>query len=121
VECRLFTGRTHQARVHLASVGAPVLCDREYGRRERFTDGDVRAALGWMLRGEPLPARGGQGRALLERQGLHAWQLGFAHPITGQPLHFTAELPADMAAVLAPFRAARQGDASPKEKTDKRS
>ncbi len=110
VECRLLTGRTHQARVHLASVGAPVLCDRDYGRRERFTDGDVRAALAWMLRGERIPATAGQGRTLLERQGLHAWQLGFRHPGTGEALHFTAPLPADMAAALEPFRAARRGE-----------
>lgn len=114
VECRLFTGRTHQARVHMAFVGAPILCDRDYGRREVFTDGDVRAALACMCRGEKPPARAGQGAVILDRQALHAMELGFRHPASGQSLHFTAELPADMLSVLAPFRAVRQkGDCGP--------
>lgn len=109
VECRLFTGRTHQARVHMAFVGAPIICDRDYGRREVFTEGDARAALALMCRGEKLPTRAGQGAVLLNRQGLHALELCFHHPVSGEALRFTAELPADMLAVLGPFRAARQG------------
>ena len=66
VQCRLFTGRTHQIRVHLASLGHGLLGDLVYGRR-----------LG------------------MERQMLHAWQLGFVHPKSGQPLLFTSPLPED--------------------------
>jgi 23S rRNA pseudouridine1911/1915/1917 synthase len=66
VQCRLFTGRTHQIRVHLAHLGHGLLGDLVYGSR-----------LG------------------MERHMLHAWQLGFAHPKTGRPLLFTSPLPED--------------------------
>lgn len=108
VECRLLTGRTHQARVHLAHLGSPVLCDRDYGRREIFTTADVDRALALLRHGAvpsgPVPP----GRTLLARQGLHAWRLSFAHPRDGRRLAFEAPLPDDMAAVLAPLRAARE-------------
>jgi len=75
VECRLETGRTHQIRVHLASIGHPVVGDAQYG--------GVRAAL----------------RAA--RPMLHARQLGFAHPRTGERCDFTSELPTDFATLVA--------------------
>ncbi|MFH1086073.1 MAG: RluA family pseudouridine synthase [Chloroflexota bacterium] len=79
VEAQLITGRTHQIRVHLASVGHPVVGDRVYGpRRARIT---------------------------APRQMLHAWRLELAHPVTGAPLAFEAPLPPDMAAVLERLRA----------------
>jgi len=74
---RLETGRTHQVRVHLASIGHPVLGDRVYGGRRAA--GDARA-----------PAR----------QALHAAVLGFAHPRTGAELRFESPLPPDLAAAL---------------------
>jgi 23S rRNA pseudouridine1911/1915/1917 synthase len=81
VECRLETGRTHQVRVHLASIGHSLLGDPVYGRcppRLR----PVLSALGF------------------RRQALHAAQLGFIHPIDGRPLHFTSPTPVDMAMLL---------------------
>lgn len=72
VRCRLLTGRTHQVRVHLAARGWPILGDRVYG-----------------LGAEAFP-----------RQALHAWELDLEHPSTGRPMHFTAPLPPDMAAVV---------------------
>jgi len=66
VECNLFTGRTHQIRVHLKHIGHPLCGDALYGKRGEFS-----------------------------RQMLHAWKLGFAHPRTGEALHFIAPLPAD--------------------------
>jgi 23S rRNA pseudouridine1911/1915/1917 synthase len=69
LRCNLHTGRTHQIRVHAAYVHHPLIADTIYGGR---------------------PAGG------LERQGLHAERLAFAHPITGQELAFEAGLPADM-------------------------
>ena len=108
VECRLMTGRTHQARVHLAHVGAPILCDRDYGRRDVFTTGDLVRAVA-VFRGQASPAPATlPGSPVLERQGLHAWRLSFRHPVSGRELSFEAPLPADMLSVLAPLRAARE-------------
>ena len=72
VEARPRTGRTHQIRVHLASVRHPVVGDATYGRS----------------------AEG------LSRQFLHAHHLGFTHPASGQNIRFTAELPSDLRSYL---------------------
>jgi len=90
IECQLETGRTHQIRVHLASIGHPLVGDKTYG-------GDrPRIAL--------LSSRIAQvAHRLLEkmpRQALHAYLLGFQHPITGQELLFSAPMPADMAEAI---------------------
>ena len=77
IECRLETGRTHQVRVHCASIGHALLGDPVYGRTPK--------ALRPLL--ERLDFR---------RQALHAARLGFRHPITGETLDFCAELPGDM-------------------------
>lgn len=73
VRCTLQTGRTHQIRVHMASLGHPLVADGVYGG---------------------APAAG------LQRQGLHAFRLAFVHPVTGQALEFHAPLPPDMAQAL---------------------
>ena len=90
VGLRLETGRTHQARVHLAGAGFPVAGDVMYG--------------------PAAPRRGGgpAGAALrrLERPGLHAAEIAFAHPATGEPARFTAPLPDDLRQTLAALRAA---------------
>lgn len=90
------TGRTHQIRVHLASIGCPVLCDRLYGGRAKITLGELRRQVD-----EELP--------LLERQALHALRLKLAHPGSGEPLEFHAPLPDDLTRVLAALRAHRSG------------
>ena len=77
IECRLETGRTHQVRVHCASIGHALLGDPVYGR----TPSRLRPVL------KDLG---------FERQALHATSLGFEHPVTGKWLEFTSELPADM-------------------------
>jgi 23S rRNA pseudouridine1911/1915/1917 synthase len=82
------TGRTHQIRVHLASIGCPVLCDRLYGGRAILTRGEL------SRHPEDLDL-------LLERQALHARRLKIAHPETGEPLEFVAPLPEDLNRVLA--------------------
>lgn len=89
------TGRTHQIRVHLASIGCPVLCDRAYGSRARLSRGELRRRLE-------------DDATLLERQALHAHRLRLTHPDTGAPLQFEAPLPDDIRqtlAALAEFRA----------------
>jgi len=89
------TGRTHQIRVHLASIGCPVLCDRQYGSRAQITRGE--------LSRQPEDAE-----VLLPRQALHALRLKIAHPTTGEPIEFTAPLPADILGVLAALREFRR-------------
>ncbi|NKJ41936.1 RluA family pseudouridine synthase [Novosphingobium sp. SG720] len=81
VECRLETGRTHQVRVHLASIGHSLLGDPVYGRAP--------------VKIRPILARIG-----FARQALHAAELGFIHPISGEALHFTSSTPVDMTELI---------------------
>jgi 23S rRNA pseudouridine1911/1915/1917 synthase len=77
LECDLETGRTHQIRVHLASIGHPIEGDAAYA---------------------------GRGPRLLERQALHAWKLAFEHPRTGKIARFESPIPADFRALLDSLR-----------------
>lgn len=86
VECRLETGRTHQVRVHLASIGHALLGDPVYGR-------------------PPPRLRPLLDRLSFRRQALHAAELGFVHPIHGSPVHFVSPTPVDMGELLVELRA----------------
>jgi 23S rRNA pseudouridine1911/1915/1917 synthase len=85
VECRLETGRTHQVRVHMASIGHPLLGDPVYGRN-RPEHRDVLAKLDF------------------KRQALHAAYLGFIHPVTSVAMAFKSKLPQDMQALFIALR-----------------
>ncbi len=90
VEFRLETGRTHQIRVHLSSLGHPLLGDPLYGGRRRLSSV------------EPLLLR--QGLEGLRRQALHAASLGFVHPVTGETLEFSSPIPEDIEEAIALLR-----------------
>ena len=90
-EVELETGRTHQIRVHMAHIRAPLLGDPVYGGRPRLppaASDELRAAL--------------QG---FKRQALHAHRLAFEHPATGEELVFESPLPADIVGLAALLRA----------------
>jgi len=89
LELALETGRTHQIRVHLASLGHPVLGDAIYGTGARRWPG--RPALEQAMRAFP-------------RQALHAAQVRFRHPTHGDCMTFSSPVPTDMAALLAQLR-----------------
>jgi 23S rRNA pseudouridine1911/1915/1917 synthase len=76
-ECRLETGRTHQVRVHMASLGHPLLGDPVYGRT-RPAHRELLKSLGF------------------QRQALHAAELGFVHPVSKENLSFKSPLPSDI-------------------------
>ena len=78
VRVRLETGRTHQIRAHFAAIGHPVVGDGRYGGGSRYG---------------------------LKRQFLHSAKLGFRHPVSGESLEFTSDLPPDL---LVALEAARQ-------------
>jgi 23S rRNA pseudouridine1911/1915/1917 synthase len=82
VECRLETGRTHQIRVHMASIGHPLVGDPVYGKRKSV---DAR-----------LDA--------FSRQALHAWRLALVHPATGAEVSWESPLPADFSSLLSALR-----------------
>ncbi|MBI3412354.1 MAG: RluA family pseudouridine synthase [Planctomycetes bacterium] len=84
VECRLETGRTHQVRIHLGERGTPLCGERVYDRP---------------VHGQPLPDGSGATRLML-----HAATLSLEHPITGKQMNWAADLPGDMATLLARFR-----------------
>lgn len=90
VEVKLGTGRTHQIRVHFASVGHPVLGDRTYGKKTEIE----------------LEINKKRKRISFQRQMLHAGLLGFRHPVTGEYLEFSCPLPEDMRRKMLELEAA---------------
>jgi 23S rRNA pseudouridine1911/1915/1917 synthase len=89
VQVAIYTGRTHQIRVHLSAIGHPIVGDPLYGGVRRRVAGDLRAVQ------------------RLERPFLHASSLSFTHPADGRRMSFASPLPADLQQVLDDLRARR--------------
>ena len=94
VECRLETGRTHQIRVHMKSIGHPLFADEKYGGMEILKG----------LRTQKYSQYIHNCFALCPRQVLHAKTLGFTHPRTGERMFFNSPLPTDIAALIDKWR-----------------
>jgi len=86
------TGRTHQIRIHLASIGHPVVVDGIYGSGDPLCLSEFKK--------DYRPKRNGEERPLIARQALHCYRIGFTSPETSRPLTLEAPLPRDFAVLL---------------------
>ena len=85
IQCKLETGRTHQIRVHMSSLGYSIIGDDLYGKtisKKRYKNNSLKEKLKLV--------------ESFERQALHATKLSFEHPITKKYLNFSSDLPQDM-------------------------
>jgi 23S rRNA-/tRNA-specific pseudouridylate synthase len=92
LECKPKTGRLHQIRVHLSAIGYPLLVDPDYGSNAEFKLSTIKKKFNVGKNQEERP--------LLIRTPLHSSSLEFTHPLTGESVKFTAEMPKDMSATI---------------------
>ena len=103
----LETGRTHQIRVHMKTIGHPVIADSEYGNSDACCIEDLTkpvsnkdihslAKLTELCNNTSDP--------IIERQALHAYKIGFTHPVSNKAMEFTAEIPKDMHNLITTLR-----------------
>lgn len=94
LECRLETGRTHQIRVHMEYLKHPIFNDERYGG-DKILRGTVFSKYKQFVQ---------NCFELMPRHALHAKSLGFTHPVTGEEMNFSSELPPDMSQVIEKWR-----------------
>ena len=101
------TGRTHQIRVHMKTIGHPVIADSEYGNSDacyiedlmkQVSDNDIHSLA------KMTELCNNSNELIIERQALHAYKIGFIHPIYNKAMEFTAEIPKDMLNLLTTLR-----------------
>ncbi len=85
IECSLYTGRTHQVRVHLTSINSPLVGDNIYGKNKINQFGKNKETFNKFLILKNF-----------SRQALHATHLGFDHPKNNKPMKFNSKLPKDI-------------------------
>ena len=96
LECRPVTGRLHQIRAHLKSIGHPLAVDARYGGAEQLMLSSYKSGY--------QPSNRHEERPLIDRLTLHAARVSFVHPFTGKPATFESPLPKDFRATLNQLR-----------------
>jgi len=92
VECKLQTGRTHQIRVHMQSIGYPLIGDPLYGPQRNILESKINKSVEHIDNKEYIMN--------FDRQALHAGFISFSHPVTGKIMDFACDMPEDMAQLL---------------------